>query len=674
MPLQPPSLDNRTFEQLVTELRKRIPTITPEWTDLNESDPGITLAQLFAYMTEQLLFQVDQVPDKGLVTFLRMVGAELHPATPARADVTFSNLSLSVLDPLIPIDAGTRVTTSAPPPGETAPVAFETAQSFHLVNGRLVDLVSVDCDGEVRSYRAANESATARFLPFADASTGREIFYLAFELNDPTAPWPMGTFRLRVNVAGSADVGEPGEEGARPAARIRWSYSTGGAPGPGGVSVPAFSPLVPAGDSTRDFTRSGYLEVAFSGDDVFRKVPADVVPPELRGRFVLRADLVRPRAYDGVAPALETVRLNTVPVIGLSSVFDERLGASSGRAFQRFQLVNRPVFPGSVRVQIDESSEGGGLATYTEVADLFAAGPDERVFELVAATGTLLFGDGTFGKLPPPDDGRVAGGNVVATRYQFGGGLRGNVGARTITRVESALAPVRLDATNVLPARGGDDEESVELGVARAPAVVRSRYRAVSATDFEALAKETPQVRVARTLALPNTRPGCGAGRACGAVTVVLVPNAPFEQTIHEPLLAPEHVRQAVQRYLDQRRLLTTQVFTTSARFRVVAADVTVRVAAGASLARARADALARLQRYFHALVGGEDGGGWPFGGTIFFSRVFEQLLRVPGVARVDELRLGLDGGPRIACTDVPLGPGELLVSGEHRVRVGGDA
>lgn len=672
MPLTPPILDNRTFEQLVAEIRRRIPTLTPEWTDLNESDPGITLAQLFGFMTEQLLFQVNQVPDKGLVTFLRMVGAELHPATPAIADVTFTNISLSELDPFIVIDEGTRVTTAAPPPGEKVPVGFETTRPFNLVNGELADLLTRNCDGDIRSHQTANDSLTATYRPLDGAATGREAFFLAIELNDPTADWPAGPFRIRVNVAGSAEVGEPGPAPADPTpARLAWSFSSGTEIGPGGVRLVAFSPIVPSEDSTRELTRSGYLEIAFDADGTFRRAAVDVEPEELRNRFVLRAQPLRPDAYDGEVPVLQTLRLNTVPVIHLTTIRGERLGAATGRPFQRFQLASAPVYPGSVQVEIDESAEGGGPRSYTEVADIFAAGPDDRVFQLIPATGILLFGDGTFGKLPPPDDGSDPARNVVATRYQFGGGLRGNVGAETITRVTATTADVRLDATNVLPARGGDDEEPVELGVARAPAVVRSRYRAVSASDFEALAKETPDVRVARALALANTRPGCGTGLTCGAVTVILVPNAPFEKTIHEPILTAEHVRRAVHRYLDGRRLITTQLFTSSATFRRIETDVSLRVSAGASMARTRAAALERIQRYFHALVGGDDGHGWPFGGTVFFSRIFEQLLDVPGVARVDELRIGIDGGDKVACEDVAIGPGELLVSGEHRVRAG---
>ena len=47
MPLQTPTIDNRTYQDIVKEARARIPRYTTEWTDLNDNDPGIALVQLF---------------------------------------------------------------------------------------------------------------------------------------------------------------------------------------------------------------------------------------------------------------------------------------------------------------------------------------------------------------------------------------------------------------------------------------------------------------------------------------------------------------------------------------------------------------------------------------------------------------------------------------------------
>ena len=52
MPLPGLNLDDRTFEQLYQELRRRIPAYAPEWTDHNDSDPGITLMQMFSWLAE----------------------------------------------------------------------------------------------------------------------------------------------------------------------------------------------------------------------------------------------------------------------------------------------------------------------------------------------------------------------------------------------------------------------------------------------------------------------------------------------------------------------------------------------------------------------------------------------------------------------------------------------
>jgi hypothetical protein len=73
MPIPVPTLDDRTFEQLVTEGRSLIPRYSKEWTNHNPSDPGITLLELLAYLTETTNFQLDQIPDASIARFLELV-------------------------------------------------------------------------------------------------------------------------------------------------------------------------------------------------------------------------------------------------------------------------------------------------------------------------------------------------------------------------------------------------------------------------------------------------------------------------------------------------------------------------------------------------------------------------------------------------------------------------
>lgn len=677
MPLVSPNLDSRTFDELLTEVRRRIPTLTPEWTDLNDSDPGITLAQLFAFMSEQLLFQINQVPDKGLITFLKMVGVELHAATPALADVTLIPQNATGAATALDLSAGTRIETSGPPPGEKSAIVFETTAPFTVLNGALVELQSQDCTLEFKSHKVANDGGKQAFAPFGVATSTVDALYLVFDLN-PTfgpPPWPEGRFRLRVNLAGSDDVGEPPPPAFPSEAppRLQWSFATGDANNPDGSKRLTFTPFTPAVDSTLEFTRSGYVELEFDADRAADFVRGDplVEPATFRGRFVVRVGLARADAYADVgAPRLATIRLNTVPASAVQTVQNEALGGSTGLPFQRFRVANAPVVVGSTLVLVNENTQSAGTTEWREIDDLFAAGPADRVYQLLPATGEILFGNGTFGKIPAPDDGSAPAGNVTMSRYQFGGGLRGNVGASTLTNVTLVDAPLPpFNASNVLAAQLGADEEPLQLGLARAPAVVRSRYRAVTARDFEALAMETPQVRVDRAFAMANTRPGLNPGSSPGSVTVLLVPHAEFENSIQSPITLEPHVFAAVLRYLDSRRLITTELFVSEAAFRKVTVDATLELDSRVSATETRAAAIDTLNRFFHALVGGIDGLGWPFGGTVYFSRVFERLLDVPGVTRTVDVQISLDDGPFLACQDLTIGAGELLFSGQHLVR-----
>ena len=77
-------LDDRRFQDLVSEARLRITRSCPEWTEHNVSDPGITLIELFAWMTEMTIYRLNRVPDKLHVTLLELLGIQLDG--PSAAD------------------------------------------------------------------------------------------------------------------------------------------------------------------------------------------------------------------------------------------------------------------------------------------------------------------------------------------------------------------------------------------------------------------------------------------------------------------------------------------------------------------------------------------------------------------------------------------------------------
>src|ERR1051325_5667007 len=91
MPLQMPAIDDRRYQDLRDEALARIPVHNPEWTNFNKSDPGVTLIEVFAFLTENLLYRANQIPERNRRKFLSLLGVPLQPASSARALVSITN-------------------------------------------------------------------------------------------------------------------------------------------------------------------------------------------------------------------------------------------------------------------------------------------------------------------------------------------------------------------------------------------------------------------------------------------------------------------------------------------------------------------------------------------------------------------------------------------------------
>src|SRR3954447_21310038 len=91
MPITLPKIDDRRYDDLVTEALARIPVHTPEWTNFNQSDPGVTLIGVFAFLTESLLYRANLIPERMRKKFLQLLRIPLRPATAAGGLVTIAN-------------------------------------------------------------------------------------------------------------------------------------------------------------------------------------------------------------------------------------------------------------------------------------------------------------------------------------------------------------------------------------------------------------------------------------------------------------------------------------------------------------------------------------------------------------------------------------------------------
>jgi hypothetical protein len=148
-------------------------------------------------------------------------------------------------------------------------------------------------------------------------------------------------------------------------------------------------------------------------------------------------------------------------------------------------------------------------------------------------------------------------------------------------------------------------------------------------------------------------------------VTVIVVPDS------DQPNPMPsEGTLRTVCAYLDQRRLLTTEVYVIRPTYHEVQIRVQAIAKDSADLAEVNQGIEKALRDYLHPLRGGEDSLGWPFGGDIYYSRVFQQVFTVPGVQRIERLFVIVDGEEFPECRDVPIPEGTLVYSTAHDVRV----
>jgi hypothetical protein len=169
-----PVLDDRSFDQLVAEATARIPVHTPEWTNLNDSDPGITIVQLFAFLTENLLYRSNRIPEASRLKFLTMLGISLQPASPGKGLVAFSN-ERGPLQPPLAVPTGTQIRAGQVP---------------FLVEGGLA-VLPVTATAYYKAPQTLDAATQATYQQlyqtFLDSPSDVLTFYLPVAL-DPPAP------------------------------------------------------------------------------------------------------------------------------------------------------------------------------------------------------------------------------------------------------------------------------------------------------------------------------------------------------------------------------------------------------------------------------------------------------------------------------------------------------
>jgi predicted phage baseplate assembly protein len=337
----------------------------------------------------------------------------------------------------------------------------------------------------------------------------------------------------------------------------------------------------------------------------------------------------------GQEPEIDFVRANVVPASNLSTVRSELVGASTGRPGQAFQLRRRPVAADTLVLEVDEPYEQEKL--WSSVTDFLASAPEDKHYVLNANTGELRFGDGRRGRIP------VADADIVAVSYRYGGGGGGNVSAEQITTMLTTVSGIE-SVTNPRPAVGGRDEQEVEDLKLRAPAAIRRRNRAVTGDDFTSLAEEVGGV--ARAAALPLRHPDHPGVEIPGTVTVVVLPVS------DDPAPQPSSdLIRAVCRFLEEYRLLTTELFVTGPTYRAIEVEAHLAIQPYAAPGEIERDVIRRLGEAINPRTR-------EFGADLHPTSLYAVILDSPDVVSVEHLAVAVDGLPHPPedPVEVPLG------------------
>lgn len=645
MALPVPNLDDRRFQDLVDEAKRQVMRQCRDWTDHNVHDPGVTLIELFAWMTDQVIYRLNRVPDRNYVRFLELIGVRLFAPTAARAPITFW---LSAPQPAaVRIPAGTQVATVRTETEDA--IVFSTMENLDIAPCSFVAAISFP-EGELPLKHGDELSRGEGFACFSPTPTPGDSLAIGLSGGVPSCAV---TLRLQCRIQGV---------GVNPAWPPRvWEAWDG----------ESWQPCEIERDDTGGFNKDG---------DVVLHVPpshtASVLELQRAGWLRVRVTEAEPEqpAYRS-SPLITgisaftcggtTAGVNAEPVVG------EVLGTSDGLPGQVFSVNRRPAVAGEPAVL--EVSEGDGWQEWTEVQDFSRSGPEDAHFTFDRVAGEVRLGpgvrepDGSLRRYGRPP---AKGAHIRLRVYRTGGGVQGNV-ARGVIRVLRSSIPYVASVVNLRAAVGGVDGEDIENAKLRGPIVLRTLGRAVTAEDYEQLAREAAP-EVARVRCVPATSPA-----DAGGVRLLVVPavgSTDGELTPNQ-LVPPRETVEKIAGRLDECRMVGTRLLVEPPRYRWLTVTARLRGRPRVDRHHLEGVVLEALYRYYNPVTGGPDHNGWPFGRTVIPGEVYGLLQTLPGIDLIETIEL-FEADPRTGqrapdpVSHLTLEPNELVFSYRHKVMV----
>ena len=666
MPIRPPALDDRNFDDLVSDLVRKIPAHTPEWKSPQQGDPGRTLIELFAWLGDTILYRANLIPERQRLAFLRLLGTAVRPALPARGMVQLGFESptqlaaatwpaLSRIDQPMPFETLSEVTVfplesqcyikrnpserEAVQLGELLP----DLQKLYGIESSAAGYVTTPIFGEGQANPAG-----------VDISQGTVDGSLWIALLAPD-PAPATVAAAKDALGGGVDNrGEVISCGVAPALATAQFYDEIGVRQPlpvvwevctGRGKGNEYLPLQVLSDTSLGLTRNGVVRLALPGKDDIGAPTNDVVadyqaglgdrPPRIDDP-VTAARLVtwirvRPQMPGAITSmALSWAGVNVVEIEQRQSFGRQTLGRGTGASGQEFALGQTAIDPSSLVVQVEEED---GLRPWRQVPEVHAAGSEERVYTLDSEAGTIRFGDGARGKAP--GEGRA----VQVARMRAGGGAQGNLPAGSLSQMATRPGLPKVTLKQPIALSGGIDAETLGEAEQRIPAMLQHRERAVTRRDYQQLAAATPGARIGRIEVLEKFKPHQRLENMPGAVSVMAIPPSNRRKA---PAPRPDRaLLETVHRWLDERRPVSTELYVVGTDYVLVGVSVAVEIKDSDRREEILNSVTAAVHQFLWPLApGGSDGTGWTLGGTIDGRLIEAMVGRLPGVLTVAPVKL----------------------------------
>ncbi|HVG18023.1 MAG TPA: putative baseplate assembly protein [Blastocatellia bacterium] len=641
--LETVKLDDLKWGEMVVAIRRRIAAASAgNWTLHAPVDPGITLLELFAFLLEQRVYWMDQVPDSLVGGALSLLGEHPLPTQVAATVMHFSDIEAATI-----LDAHTQLTLlrSAPP------LVFSTESEIILLPfaktgkrlGLFIDGKDRTADLEhgkvVRLFPADGAAAEIKIElwltePLPDEAANK-CLSLLFELRDPRGVAPQW----------SPDA--PAPAAAPPPAQINWFYS-----GANGRRLQFADEEV--ADGTGGLRRSGLvllpIKTATGEETDWQQEASDAEGRALCYSLWMRVE----ETTFSSPPRLERLLPNVVIAshrrMTREHMLHRELLPLPGNVItladlpEQEPVKDHPPIENTIKLSIREAD--GNWHEWEPTADLGFHGPADRVFVTDRSLGRIRFGDGLTGRLPmlAKDIDPLAKSAQLKVQYSVGGGAAGRLGSNLEWEAGAKLAatgkPSRVRGVNVAQTEGGKEPETMAAARERAATALRKQTRAVIREDYEEIARTVPGIAIKRAHAAIGLHPGHPCVPIPGAVTVFIVPDVSrpdqlsedaeeFDETMVESAFVAAPVPDpgalaVVRAKLEAARLAGSEVFVSAPQYRPVALTLDVE-SNSADSAELNVKIKRRLRTFFDPLVGGDQGDGWPFGEPVRPSAILRE-------------------------------------------------